>query len=152
VIAIRTEEEWQAFADAIGSPGWIKDPKLATLKGRKEHEDELDTLVATWSISFSPEEVMVKLQRARVAAGVVENAWDLLEKDPQLKHRQYFKFLDHPEMGLCSHVDWPFHLSLTPARLRYAPLLGEHTEMVCKNILRMSDREFEDLREAGVLN
>ncbi|MFQ5826691.1 MAG: CaiB/BaiF CoA transferase family protein, partial [Dehalococcoidia bacterium] len=151
VISVHTQEQWRAFSQAIGDPVWVRDPRFATLEARKEHEDELDVLVAAWTLGLAPEEVMAGLQRAGVAAGVVENAQDLLERDPQLTHRGYFQFLDHPDMGPSSHIYWPAHLSLTPAQLRYAPLLGEHTEMVCREILGMSDGEFQELRAVGVL-
>lgn len=42
---------------------------------------------------------MALMQAAGIAAGVVENAEDLMEKDPQLRHRRFFRELDHPEMG-----------------------------------------------------
>lgn len=150
VIAVQTEKEWLALAKAIGNPEWVKDPQFDTLKARKEHEDELDTLVATWTLSFSPEEIMAKLQGMGIAAGVVQNAQDFLDKDPQTKHRQFFQYLDHPEMGVSAHTDWPFHLSLTPSQPRYAPLMGEHTEMVCKQMLGIPDREFQELQAAGI--
>lgn len=151
VIAVQTQEEWLAFAQAIGYPEWVKDSKFAALESRKKHEDELETLVAAWSLNFSPDEVMVKLQGVGVAAGVVEDTRDLLENDPQVKHRGYFKYLNHAEMGMALHLDWPAHLPLTPAQLRSAPLLGEHTEMVCKEILGMSEGEFQKLQATGVL-
>ncbi|MDO8636397.1 MAG: CoA transferase, partial [Dehalococcoidia bacterium] len=151
VIAVQTQEEWLAFAQAIGNPEWVKDSRFAALESRKEHEDELETLVAAWSLDFSPDEVMVKLQGVGVAAGVVEDTRDLLENDPQVKHRGYFKYLNHAEMGLVVHLDWPAHLSLTPAQLRSAPLLSEHTEMVCKDILGMSEGEYRELEATGIL-
>ncbi len=43
-------------------------------------------------------------------------------------------------------------LSKTPGKLRSpAPLLGQHTEYVCKEILGLSDEEIADLLVAGVL-
>ena len=151
VMGIFMEDEWRALSQAMGNPGWVRDPKFATLEARKEHESELDPLVAAWTSGLTREEVMARLQGVGVAAGVVEDSRDLLEADPQLKHRGYFQFLDHPEMGPTSHIYWPVHLSLTPAWLRYAPLLGEHTEMVCREFLGMSDGEFQGLKAAGVL-
>ena len=46
----------------------------------------------------------------------------------------------------------PLRLSKTPGKLRSpAPLLGEHTEQVCKEILGLSDEEIADLMVAGAL-
>jgi benzylsuccinate CoA-transferase BbsF subunit len=43
-------------------------------------------------------------------------------------------------------------MSETPGELRWpAPLLGEHTEYVCKELLGLSDDEIADLLVAGAL-
>ena len=71
--------------------------------------------------------------------------------DPQLKERNLFWRIDHPETGPVTHLGQSFMLSETPARAyRPSPLLGEHTEYVCSEILGMTDKEFIDLTQAGV--
>ncbi len=44
----------------IGNPGWTVEEKFDTFMGRKENEDELDELVAEWTIKHLAEEVMVQ--------------------------------------------------------------------------------------------
>ncbi len=83
-IAVFSDEDWQGFCRALGNPDWIQAPRFATLKDRKEHEDELDSLIAEWTSGFSAHEVMTKMQEAGVAAGVVNNCEDLFE-DPDSK-------------------------------------------------------------------
>jgi len=149
-ISVFTDEEWQAFSMVIGNPAWTKEPKFATLLGRKQNEEELDKLVAEWTIQFTPEEVMNLMQTAGVGAGVVETAADIYQ-DPHLKHRNHFWVLNHRELGPFSHMGQPFKLSKTPAEPRMpAPCLGEHTEHVCTKILGMSDEEFVQLLSDGV--
>ena len=94
---------------------------------------------------------MSLMQAAGVPAGVVQSSEDL-HSDPQLAHRQHTWMLDHPEIGIHAHDAPPFRLSGTPAEPgRSAPLLGEHTEYVCHQLLGMSDDEFVELLTAGVL-
>ncbi len=126
-------------------------PKFATLQARKENEGELNRLVEEWTVSYAPEEVMTMMQRAGVAAGVLQNGQDLLEHDPQLKHRHYFWELDHPEIGKYYSIRPPFVLSKSPCELRRAPLLGEHNEYGLKEILGMSDEEIAELVIGGVI-
>ena len=120
-------------------------------RGTSESEDELDRLVEEWTINHSAEEVMNMMQAAGVAAGVLESGEDLLENDPQLRHRQFFRELDHPEMGKYRAPRQSFTLSKAPCELRRAPLLGEHNEYVLKEILGMSDEEIAKLVIDGVL-
>jgi crotonobetainyl-CoA:carnitine CoA-transferase CaiB-like acyl-CoA transferase len=150
VIAVFTDEEWQAFGQVIGEPEWCRDPRFDTLLGRKGNEEELDKLVEEWTSQYSAEEVMEMMQAAGVAAGVVANGRDLHE-DPQLGHRHHFWPLEHPEMGVTNYETVSFRLSETPPEVRIpAPCLGEHTEYVCREILGMSEPEFDQLTVDGV--
>ena len=149
-IAVFSDEEWQAFCKVIGEPAWTKQPRFDTLLARKENEDGLDRLVENWTVNYTPEEVMHKMQAAGIAAGVVQSGKDLIE-DPQLEHRHHFWYLNHPEMGTCAYDGPPFRLSETSAELHMpAPCLGEHTDYVCTQILGMSDEEFIGLLNEGV--
>ena len=150
-IAVFTDEEWQSFSKVVGNPTLTNNPKFSTLPARKENEDELDRLVEEWTINHSPEEVMSLMQAAGVAAGVVATGEDLLEHDPQLKHRHFFQELDHLEIGKYHAAGPAFVLSKSPCGLRSAPSLGEHSEYVLKEILGMSDKEVAELVIEGVL-
>jgi crotonobetainyl-CoA:carnitine CoA-transferase CaiB-like acyl-CoA transferase len=150
VIAVFTDEEWMNLCHTIGGPAWTRDPRFATLLGRKEHELELDRLVEEWTINHTPEEVMSRLQSAGVAAGVVQDEEDIMDRDPHLRYRGYCPDAEHPIMGRFRQNGFPPRLSLTPARARRAPCLGEHTEYVCTNFLGMADEEFLDLLQSGV--
>jgi len=142
-IGIFTDAEWEAFCQAIGEPTWTRDRKFASLKGRKEHEAELNKLVEEWTCCREAYEAMKLLQKAGLAAGVVQNARDLYE-DPQLKERECFWVAEHGELGKFSHLAQPSRLSKTPAKLyRPAPCLGEHTEYICREFLNMSEAEFD---------
>ena len=150
-IAIHTETEWNTLCHVIGKPMMAGEPHFATFKDRKQNEEELDRLIGLWTQERSAEEVMAILQRAGIAAGLVENMQDVLEKDPQLRHRNYFQLLEHPTAGMLYHTGWSAALSRTPYKLRYAPSLGEHTDMVCRDILKLSEDEIKELKKAGVL-
>lgn len=149
-IAIFTDEEWDAFCRVVGNPEWTRDARFATLLGRKSNEEELDRLIEGWTIGLTAEEVMNSMQAVGVGAGVVEDAADIFH-DPQLKARQSFWTLSHKEIGPFPHLAQPSKLSKTSAEPRMpAPCLGEHTDFVCKELLAMSDEEFDELRVAGI--
>lgn len=149
-IAVFSDEEWESFCKVIGEPEWTKDSKFTTLLARKQNEDELDRLVEQWTIDHPAEQIMEMMQEAGVAAGVVQTNKDLVEEDPQLKYRDYFWRLNHPEMGEIMVDGHPFRLSKTPSELREPPpCLGEHTELVCREILKMPDEEFVELMQDG---
>ena len=143
-ITVSNDEEWEGFCEVIGKPDWTKDAKFITLLSRLENVDELDKLVEEWTINFAPQEIMTKLQAARVPATVVANGQDISE-DSQLRSTGFYKTLKHAEMGETNYEALSFTLSETPAELKPDPCLGQDTEYVCTKILGMSDEEFVQL-------
>ena len=148
-IAVFTDEEWAALGKVIREE-WTQDGRFSTLAGRKAHEDELEHLLGQWTLNYSAEEVMVRLQDVGVAAGVVQNAKDLHE-DAQLKHRGHFWHLDHAECGRVAFSGPPIRFSKTSFELKPSPLLGEHNESFLKEFLGMPDEEIAEAAMAGVL-
>lgn len=149
-IAVHSDEQWTSFCRVIGKTEYIDDPRFNTLRNRKKHEDEINRLIGAWTINLTPEDVMDRMQAAGVPAGVVKNASEVFE-DPQLRHRNLFWPVQHPDMGLFTHLGPSFGLSKTPAQaIMPSPRLGEHTEYVCTRILGMTDEEFVELVGAGV--
>jgi crotonobetainyl-CoA:carnitine CoA-transferase CaiB-like acyl-CoA transferase len=147
-----TDEEWRALVKAMGSPSWAKDGKFGTAEGRKAHEDELEEKISEWTANEEAYDLMEELQAHGVAAGVVQSAREMLDRDEHLKEREYYVYLDHPEAGHTAYDGPPFRLSKTPGKLRSpAHCLGEHTEQVCKEILGLSDGEIADAMVAGAL-
>ncbi|MDO8634958.1 MAG: CoA transferase [Dehalococcoidia bacterium] len=152
VISVLTEPEWKIFCTTIGNPHWASDIRFNSFESRKKHEEEMDRLISAWTLEHFAEDIMARLQKAGLAAGVVQNARDLLEKDPQLQHRGFFQRLNHPDMGMVYHMGWPVEFSHTPYQLTCAPLLGEHTELVCREILKLSEDEIKELKAAGAFD
>jgi benzylsuccinate CoA-transferase BbsF subunit len=148
-ITVPTEEEWRAFCRVLGEPEWTKDPKFATFLSRKENEAELDKFVEEWTINHTAEEVMKLMQEAGVPAGVAQTAEEIYN-DPQLRQRNIFWKMNHKEIGEFTHMGQPSNLSKTPAEPQMpAPLIGEHTEYVCKEFLGMSESQYDELLLAG---
>ena len=53
-IAIGSEEEWEAFIKAIGSPAWAKKEAFSNEQNRRQNQDELDKLVEEMDPSAPP--------------------------------------------------------------------------------------------------
>ncbi len=144
-IAVFDDTQWCALVAAMVSPDWTQDPRFATLEGRKQHEDELEEKLTEWTRERTAEDVMLTLQSHGLPAGIVQNARDLLDADEHMKARGYYVYLDHPEAGRTAYDGPPFRLSKTPGTLRSpAPLLGQHNEHVCKEILGMTDEQIAE--------
>ena len=152
VIACRTDAEWQAATKALGHADAASDPKFATFAARKANEDDLEALIGNWTAGLKAEDAAATLQAAGVPAGVVQNAQDMLDRDPHMKARGYYRYVNHPEAGREAHDGPAAVLSETPGDVPGpSPLLGEHTMDVCERIIGLNMDEIADLLADGVL-
>lgn len=150
-IACFSDQEWEQLCQAMGEPSWCREERFQTLTGRKANETELESLIETWTVGYSPSELMTLCQQHGVKSGAVQNAADLVDRDPHVKARGLFVEMEHPVLGRVGHPATPVKYSRTPAVTKTAPRMGEHTEHVCTTILGMSADECSRLREEGVL-
>lgn len=156
VISCRTEDQWSALTRVMGEPAWCADPRFSTLEARVDNADELDRHVEEWTVTQERYAAMAMLQAAGVPAGVVQDAADRLERDPQLEARGHFTPLGNAEVSPLPLEGVPFTMSATPpdtggAIHRGPPLLGEDTHVVLRELLGMSDDEIAGLAASGVL-
>lgn len=150
-IAISSDEEWEAFCQAVGNPPWTKEERFGDVLGRLANQDELDKLIEEWTITHDRYEVMHILQKVGVAAGPVVTPSDLYS-DPHLKERGFFKEVTHREAGTHLYPGMCFKYSKTPADVRIPPnCLGEHNEYVYGEILGMSREEIAELEEEQLI-
>lgn len=150
-IAVSNEIQWKEFCLAIGKPELVEDPRFQTLFSRLKNARALDSIIEQWTMERSAEEVMEALQKKGIPAGVVQNGQDLL-KDLHLKERGHYVELSHPEEGRMLYQNPTIILSRTPGRVRRAPLLGEHSDYILKEILGLTDKEREGLEKEGAFN
>jgi benzylsuccinate CoA-transferase BbsF subunit len=149
-IAISNDKQWLGLCRVMDKPELLDDPRFHTLLKRKEHAEELDRILGAWTVNFTSEEVMQRLQDAGVPAGMVKNVAEIYN-DPQLRQRNLFWQMQHAEVGEFTHLGQGFSLSKTPAQAYSpSPRLGEHTEYVLTKLLGMKDEEFAELAGTGV--
>ncbi|MFC1535194.1 CaiB/BaiF CoA transferase family protein [Thermodesulfobacteriota bacterium] len=149
-LAVFTDDDWARFCGVLGDLPWTKETKFSDLPSRKQNEDELENLVSQWTIKYSAEKIMQKMQAAGLPAGVVQNGQDILENDPQLKEREFLVPLAHPVLGVFGHPAPPYKLLKTKSQVKTSPCLGEHNDYICTKILGMADDEFVELVQDGV--
>ena len=147
-----TGPEWRRFVTAIGSPSWASDPKFRTLYLRMQNSAELDANVSRWTAEHSAEDAMAILQRAGIAAGVVENGIDLCARDPQLKERGFWPAVATGKGATTNVTGIPFKLSGGSGKVRsIAPEVGENFDYVLGELLGLGRAERDELVAAGAV-
>jgi len=150
-ITVSSEAQWKALCSAMGKPEMAQVPRFRTFLARLKNATSLDSIIEQWTMERSAEEVMEALQKKGIPAGVVQNGQDLLQ-DLHLKERGHYVELSHPEEGRMLYQNPTIILSRTPGRVRRAPLLGEYSDYILKEILGLTDKEREDLKKEGIYN
>ena len=152
------DDEWvtiactdQGFAKLAEIVPGLKDERFASLASRKQHEDDLESVVSAWTSQLDRWYVTGLLQAQGIAAFPSFTAKDIIE-DPHLNARGFVERLEHPEVGARAHTGIPWRFAERPNGVRMpAPQLGGHTDEVLRDLLGLSDAEIDDLRERGVL-
>ncbi len=128
-ITVSGEAEWTKFKKALGKEGWSNWPEFSSCSARLQNKERLDSQIREWTILHTPEEIMQPLQAHGIAAGVVQNAADLIA-DPQLLAGGFFRQAEND---------------------RTAPTKGQDNDYVYRNLLGISQGEIERLKQEGVI-
>jgi benzylsuccinate CoA-transferase BbsF subunit len=147
-IAVETEAEWRALRSVIVDPE-LGDEAFAGSLERWQNQERLDAIVERWTREREPREAVETLQRAGVAAMVVHSGASIA-KDPHVRERGVFEKVVHPKIGEKAVVRPPWRLEGVRVE-RPAPLIGQHTEYVLREILGLSRDEIDRLEEAGAI-
>ena len=146
------DRHWKALTEMMDHPEWIKDEKFKDRESRERNHQELYSFIAEWVNTLDGEELYHKAQLAGIPCAVLRSPGELIEHDQQLKAREFFVEIEHPEAGKLTYPSSPYRLSETPWMVeRPAPTLGEHNEAVYSELLGYSKEELVKLREAGVI-
>ena len=148
VLACGNDAQFARVASVVGEPGWATDERYASNGARVRHREEL---VAALAARFRVAERAVWVERL-VAAGVPATPVLTLPEalaDPQVAARGMVTTVDDPVAGPIPTLASPFGAAALPPGP--SPLLGEHTAVVLREALGLSDEEIAALAEAGVL-
>jgi len=150
-LSVETQEDWVKFCDVVNHREWSEDPRFGDLASRVANRRELDSLVETWTTRHTPHQIMIILQRAGVAAGMVQTAEDLY-RDPHLREREFTREVYHPQVGWVTRAGPSVRVGDKPfAPSGAAHRAGDDNEAVCGELLGLSKEKISALVERGAL-
>jgi crotonobetainyl-CoA:carnitine CoA-transferase CaiB-like acyl-CoA transferase len=128
--------QWQAFAAAQG----LEAPDARTR----------DAALARWFAARRDFDAVDYLQQSGIAAGVLQDVADLLERDPLTEVRQALVPLVHPMLGTFGHMRTPIDFSRSRPRPFRAPSMGEHNRQIAAALCGLSATRIDELEQQGV--
>ena len=141
---------WDRFCRMVGREDLIDDSSYSDNLLDPAFGPQIDALIYPWLLERTKIEVMDAAQAQGVPVAALNTTADLFA-DRQLRARGYFVELDHPETGPREYPGAQFKMSETPASIRRAPLLGEHTLEVLTEQLGYTPEDVSILRQRNVV-
>jgi crotonobetainyl-CoA:carnitine CoA-transferase CaiB-like acyl-CoA transferase len=152
-IATFDDGQWLELTQVLGLAEASSDPRFASLAGRWESRAEIDKLVGEATRSWDPIELAARLQEAGVAAAPVRTSDDVLT-DEQLREDGFIQSVVHAELGEAYLPALPWRIETDGVSSRPmgpAPDFGEGTRGILGDVLGLTDAEWDDLRERGIV-
>jgi CoA:oxalate CoA-transferase len=146
------EHQWPALVRAMGMPALEHDERYATQLARCARRPEVRAIIEAWLQTFEDDNTpLAILAKARVPSAPILEISQVPEHG-QLKARELFQDLPHPELGSTPVARSPFQFSTMATTIPFrAPYLGEHNEEILGEQLGYSAAQLAELYAAGVI-
>lgn len=150
-VAVMTNPQWKALAEATGHPEWIDDPRFATTALRDLNINDRLALIQSVLVDRTTDEWMAVLEPAGVPCAPVLHRKDMIHH-PQVQASGIVTENHHPVAGPLRQARNPARFSETMPEHRFgAPSLGQHSIEILRDA-GFSDAEIADLRQQGAVS
>jgi crotonobetainyl-CoA:carnitine CoA-transferase CaiB-like acyl-CoA transferase len=152
-IAVSTDAEWRALAQAMGKPQLADDARFANPRDRHGHRGELDGIIGQWTQSLEANATAELLQARGIAAHASWTAREAVS-DPHLRARHAIVDVKEPDGRPRAAIGVPVWMSKGEdiGIQSGTPKLGEHEDYVFGSLLGLSRRERQALEDEEVIH
>ena len=151
VIGAGNEKLFRLLVKLMGQSGLADDERFAGNPARVKNHAQLKPIIEDWLKDHTVDEAVEMILGVGIPAGPI-NTIDRVVNDPHIAEaREMFVTIKHPTAKTVKVSGNQIKLSRTPVQFeRSAPLLGQHTEEVLKEMLGIGRAEFEQLKAENI--
>ncbi|HZQ11819.1 MAG TPA: formyl-CoA transferase [Pseudolabrys sp.] len=142
---------WEQICDVIGEPGWKTDPEYATPRARLPKLKQIFARIEQWTMTKTKFEVMEICNKVDIPVGPILSMKEIAE-EPSLRKTGTVVEVDHPTRGKYLTVGNPIKMSDSISEVKRSPLLGEHTDEILKDVLKLSAKDIAEIKNSGALS
>ncbi|MCV9934994.1 formyl-CoA transferase [Boseaceae bacterium BT-24-1] len=139
---------WEKICDVIGEPTWKTNPNYAKPPARLPRLNEIFGRIEQWTMSKTKFEAMDILNEYDIPCGPILSMKEIAE-EKSLRETGTVVEVDHPKRGKYLSVGNPIKLSNSPTVVMRSPLLGEHTDEVLRDVLKLDEGRIAAIIESG---
>ncbi len=141
---------WEQICKVIGKTEWITDPEYATPAARLPRLKTIFATIEEWTTTKTKFEATEILAAYHIPCGPILSMKEIAE-DEALRQSGTVVEVDHPTRGKYLTVGNPIKLSDSPTVVDRSPLLGEHTDEILRDVLKLDERRIRDIEASGAL-
>ncbi|KIW93968.1 uncharacterized protein Z519_05283 [Cladophialophora bantiana CBS 173.52] len=139
------------ICDKLERPEWKNDARFVTNDVRVQNRDVLEDMIEQITRTKTTKQWLAILEGSGMPYAAINDVKDTLDHE-HVRARDMVTELDHATCGTIKVVSHPVKYSESAAGVRTAPpMLGEHTDVVLRDLLQMEDGEIASLRQSGVV-
>ncbi len=145
------DRQWRSLLTVIDREDLLDDKRFETNIDRSAHTLIVDDIVSNWTTKRNKNEIAELLIEANIPHSPVQTI-DEVANDPHLIEREMIREVSHAVEGNIKVPGSPIRLSDSPLeKVLPAPIIGEHTEEVLKDLLGYSDEQLEIFNHEGII-
>ncbi|MDH4170763.1 MAG: CoA transferase, partial [Acidimicrobiia bacterium] len=145
------QNNYRRLCAAMDRPDLLDDERYATPAARAAHNDEINGIVADWVSELDAAEVEARCIAHDVPVGTAYDAADIAA-DPHMQVRGDLVSVIDPVVGpVRQQAPFPRLVGEDGPVPTGAPLLGEHTDEVLRDLLGLDDAALTSLRADRVI-
>jgi crotonobetainyl-CoA:carnitine CoA-transferase CaiB-like acyl-CoA transferase len=151
ILAVGNDGQYAKFCAVANRPDLCADPRFIKNADRVRHRALLVPMLEDVLRTRSKADWLSALETAKVPCGAINNLAEVFN-DPHVRSRDMVTTWQHPASGPVELVASPMKLSETPVRTELPPpLLGEHTQDVLRDLLKMDDAHLAALKGRHII-
>jgi formyl-CoA transferase len=141
---------WGPICDVIGKPEWKTDPDYAKPPARLPRLKHIFDTIEQWTMTKTKFEAMDILNKFDIPCGPILSMKELAEEQ-SLRDTGTVVEVDHPTRGKYLTVGNPIKMSDSISEVKRSPLLGEHTDEILRDVLRLDEARIAEIKASGAL-
>ncbi|HCQ3813153.1 TPA: formyl-CoA transferase [Escherichia coli] len=139
------EQDWANTCKAINKPEWANDPAYNTPEARQPHIFDIFDEIEKISTTYDKFAAVTYFTQFEIPCAPVLSMKDIAE-DESLRKSGSVVEVEQPGRGKFLTVGCPMKFSSFTPEIKSAPLLGEHTAQILKE-LGYSDKQIAEMKE-----